>query len=46
MVKCIEALSFDPMKQYADTFEGLGCITGVTHHIKLDPDAKPVIHPP
>ena len=27
----------------ADTFEGLGCITGVTHHIKLDPSSTPEI---
>ena len=33
-------------KQYADTFHGLGCITEVTHHIELDPNCKPVIHPP
>ena len=46
MVKRIETLKKDPLKEYADTFEGLGCITGVTHHIKLDQNATPVIHPP
>ena len=46
MVKRIETLTTDPLKKYADTFVGLGCITGVTHHIKLDQDAMPVIHPP
>ena len=43
MVKRIKSLTIDPLKQYADTFEGLGCITEVTHH---DPSSTPLIHPP
>ena len=46
LIKCVEALSNDTLKRYADTFHGLGCITDVTHHIELDPNYKPVVHPP
>ena len=46
LIKRIEVLTNDALNQYADTFHGLGCITEVTHHIELDPNCKPVIHPP
>ena len=46
LVKRIDTLSKDPLAKYADTFTGLGCITDVTYHIKVDPTCKPVIHPP
>ncbi len=31
LVKRIEALTNDTLSKYADTFTGLGCITGATH---------------
>ena len=34
------------LDQYSDVFEGLGCITNVKYHIKVDPTHPPVIHPP
>ena len=34
-----------PGNDYADLFEGLGCLPG-THSIKLDPKVTPVVHPP
>ena len=46
LIKRIDVLTNDTLNQYADTFHGLGCITEVTHHIELDPNCKPVIHPP
>ena len=46
LIKRIEAVANDPLCEYADTFTGLGCITDVNHHIKIDPTYKPVIHPP
>ena len=46
LVQRIETLESDMLAKYADTFTGLGCITGVTHHIKLDPHHKPVVHAP
>ena len=46
LVQRIEALANDVLSRYADTFNGLGCITNVTHHIQLDPNHKPVVHPP
>ena len=46
LVKRIQALTNDTFSKYADTFIGLGCITGVTHHIQLDPNHKAVVHPP
>ena len=35
----------DILKEYADVFEGLGCLEGA-YHIEIDPSVKPVIHPP
>ena len=32
-------------QEYADVFEGIGCLEG-SYHIEIDPSAKPVIHPP
>lgn len=46
LVKRVEVISNDPLAEYAETFTGLGCITGVTHQIKIDPTHKPVVHPP
>ena len=34
------------VNKFSDVFEGLGCISRVVHHIKLDPNATPVVHPP
>ena len=36
----------DMLDEYKDVFEGLGCITNATHHIKIDKHSKPVVHPP
>ncbi|PIK53668.1 hypothetical protein BSL78_09434 [Apostichopus japonicus] len=36
----------DILDEYKDVFEGLGEITDVTHHITVDPNVPPVIHPP
>jgi len=33
-------------EQYSDVFKGLGCITVVRYHIRIDPTKTPVIHPP
>ena len=33
-------------EQYYDVFEGLGCVTDVRYHIRIDPIKTPVIHPP
>ena len=46
LVQLIETLSDDVLSRYADTCDGLGCITRVTHHIQLDTKHKPVVHPP
>ena len=35
----------DILIEYADVFEGLGCLTD-PYHIEIDPAAQPVIHPP
>ena len=32
--------------QYYDVFEGLGCVTDISYHIRIDPNQTPVIHPP
>ena len=34
------------LEEYQDVFTGLGCITDVIHHIKVDRDHKPVVHAP
>ena len=31
---------------YSDVFEGLGCITDASYHIKVDKSDQPVVHPP
>lgn len=46
LVQRIDSLDIDLLNQYNDVFEGLGCITDVTYHIKVDPTHPPVIHPP
>jgi hypothetical protein len=46
LVKRVETLSNDVFGKYADTFTGLGCISGITHHIQVDPNHTPVVYPP
>ena len=36
----------DIVDTYSNVFEGLGCITDASYHIKIDKSAQPVIHPP
>ena len=36
----------DILDTYSDVFEGLGCITDASYHIKVDESARPVVHPP
>ena len=36
----------DILDLYSDVFEGLGCITDVSYHIKVDNNAQPIVHPP
>lgn len=47
MVQRINALLTEQklFEEYEDVFEGLGSLPG-THHIELQPDSKPVVHPP
>jgi len=33
------------LREYADVFEGLGCIAD-PYHIEINPTAQPVLHPP
>lgn len=35
----------DPLKDFEDLFVGLGCLPG-HHHIQINPEISPVIHPP
>ena len=42
----MDAIDRCTTEDYADVFHGLGYVEGVTHHIKLDEHAKPVVHPP
>ena len=35
----------DILQEYADVFEGIGCLDE-SYHIKIDPSVKPVLHPP
>ena len=35
----------DIFQEYADVFEGIGCLDE-SYHIEIDPSVKPVIHPP
>ena len=36
----------DILDTYSDVFEGLGCITDASYHIKIDESAQSVVHPP
>ncbi|KAJ8044099.1 hypothetical protein HOLleu_11471 [Holothuria leucospilota] len=36
----------DIMSEFDDVFTGLGCVKDVIHHIMVDPDVPPVVHPP
>ena len=42
----INTQTSDIVDLYSDVFEGLGCITGASYHIKVDSNAQPVVHPP
>lgn len=46
LVKRVDAISEDLVANHQDVFKGLGCITGVTHRIKINPCHTPVVHPP
>ena len=46
LVKRVDAIERCITDDYADVFQGLGCIKNVIHHIKLDKNARPVVHPP
>ena len=46
LVKRVDAIERCITDNYADIFQGLGCIKDVIHHIKLDKSARPVVHPP
>ncbi len=46
LVQRVETLDSDTLRKYADSFSGLGCITGVEYRIQLDPTHQPVVHPP
>ena len=46
LVKRVDAIKSCITDDYADVFQGLGCISDVIHHIKLDENARPVVHPP
>ena len=35
----------DIFQEYADVFEGIECLDE-SYHIKIDPNVKPVLHPP
>ncbi len=39
----IETVSDDTLSKYADSF---GCITDIVHHIQIDPEHEPIVHPP
>jgi hypothetical protein len=38
--------AFDILQKNADLFQGVGCIKNVMHHISIDKNVTPVIHPP
>ena len=46
LVKRVDAIERCIADDYADVFLGLRCVKDITHHIKLDESAKPVVHPP
>ena len=49
LVRRVDSVSKCVTDGYPDVFDGLGCIKRAehtAHHIKLDENAKPVIHPP
>ena len=45
LVQRIETLESDMLAKYADTFTGLGCITGVTHHSSIQTTSLWFTHP-
>ena len=45
-IDSISTAPSDMLDEYKDMFEGLGCITDTTHHIKINKHSKPVVHPP
>ena len=46
LIKRVDAIERCITDDYADVFQGLGRIKDVIHHIKLDENARPVVHPP
>lgn len=42
----INSQTADVLDTYSDVFEGLGCITDASYHIKVDKSVQPVVHPP
>ena len=47
MVKRVDRIGKCITDDYPDMFDGLGCIKDATiHHIKLDENVKPDVHPP
>jgi hypothetical protein len=46
LVKRVDAIERSITDEYADVFQGLGCVKDVVHHIEVDKNAKPVVHPP
>ena len=46
LVQRIDTIGNNLFEQYYNVFEGLGCVTDIHYHIKIDPTETPVIHPP
>ena len=46
LVQHIDTIGNNLFEQYYDVFEGLGCVTDIHYHIRIDPTKTPVIHPP
>ena len=46
LVKRVDAIEKCNTDDYADVFKGLRRVDGITHHIQLDENVKPDIHPP
>ena len=46
LVQRIDTIGNNLFEQYYNVFEGLGCVTDIRYHIRIDPTKTPVIHPP
>ena len=46
LVKQADAIEKCITDDYTEGFHRLGCVEGITHHIKLDEHVKPVVHLP